>query len=319
MSRATLGGGGIQYPSVQQYVDWVMDFGTANNGGPANFQSGGVGNVNTLAGPDGRPCNPVSGTAASNGVNVNAFQDDGNGRAVISLGGGIVSGGSVNGGVYGFANHCGYSPQLIKPTTAAPLSIYPVEQQAALYDFWLQFGPLGIALNRGDTGVSLLMGNGTVPSANPMHNVNTGGGTLSGGVPGIGVLLFPDGFLHVFSATSIAAGGTVGINDTFGAPPTDICRISFLIQAATLTTNATFSWYLNKVLQRTYTWALGGGHPLPLWTDTAGQNQAAFLPQFIACPPGQDAQAHNESGIYVYGFRFRRGPAAQIFAGFASS
>lgn len=317
MPRASLGGGGIQYPAVQQYTDWVLDFGTAANGLASAFQAGALTNITTLTGPDGRP-SPSTGTGGNTGTNVNAYADDGNGRGAISLAGGLTSGGSVNGGAFGWNGLCGCAPQLIKPTTASPTSLNAIEQQAWLYDFWLQFGPIGAALNRGDTGVIFNTGV-AVPNTNPLHNANTGGASGNGGQISWGVELQVDGFLHFLSSTSAVAAAAFAINDTYGAPPTDICRLSFLIQAATLTSNATLSWYVNKVLQRTYTWTLGGGHLLPLWTDTGGANGAAFLPQIVANPPGQDAQAHSQSGLLCYGFRFRKGPAQQIFAAFASS
>lgn len=317
MPRATLGGGGLIPPTVAQYEDWVLDYAKANNGGAANLQSGALTNVNVLVGPDGRP-SASTGTGASNGVNVNAVVDDGNGRVAISLGGGLTSGGVVNGGAFGWNNQVGCTPQLIKPTTSIPVSLIPLEMQAWLYDFWVQWGPLGGSPNRGDCGISFEMGNGTVPDVNCIHNVNLSAGNGTGAALGFGLFLFADGFLHFFSNTG-GTNSTPGVNDTYQSPPTDIARVSFLFQSATLTTNATLSVYINKVLLNTYTWTLGAGHKLPLWTDTGGANHASFQPQVIAAPPGQDAQAFKTSGILLYGMRMRKGPLSYIFTQFASS
>jgi hypothetical protein len=313
MPTAILGGSPQQFPQQFQIEDWYIDFGKANtNAVPASLQSGGVTSLVNLSGPDGRIL--AMGAAASNGVNVNAIVDDGNGRTAVSLGGGLA--GSVNGGAFGY-NGNGINPQLIAPASAGPVSLNPTELQSWLIDWWVKFGPVGVFPQRGDCGVTFEIGAGTIPDLNCIHNLNTGGGNGTGGAIGFGVLQFADGLLHFFSNV-LGTASVPGVNQVLIAAPADIVRISFLFQTATLTQNASLQVYINKVLQGTFQWSLGAGRQLPLYTDHAA-TFTSFCPQVIAGPAPQDAQAFSQSGILMYNYRYRKGNTAQVLNSFASS
>jgi hypothetical protein len=308
-ASATLGGSGSQVANIPAYEDYFLDFGSANGGVPVNLATGANPTAVQLVSPFNSSTQIITGTFGSSGVNPTGFADDGNGRMAIQMGGGLVSGGVTGGSCYGINK--GLMPQLLKPTSASAVSAVPIDMQAWLIDWWLQFGPLGAGLQRGDCGTTFQSSNSTPPDLNCIHNVNTGGVNQTGGVQGFGLLYFVDGNLHLFS--NIGGTGTVpGLNQIISPPPADIVRISWLIQQATLTSNAILTLYLNRVAAVAITWVTGAGRPLPLYTDMV--TRTAFAPQAIATPPGQDAQAHLQSGYNLYGFRWRKGPTLNMLA-----